>query len=121
MTDVSEILFYIQIILFCLNILVLILYSIPIILVQRFCIRYNLLSLNVCLACLNRTLDWLVFRIIAKFDIQLLFRDSTCGFLLYIQMMCICQASYSIILISIKQFCNIYCITQIVTLKQANG
>jgi hypothetical protein len=107
MVYASDILFYIKTILFVLIITAFVVYSLPIIFIPRFRIRYNILTLNLCLATLCCVLCWCVYETIAQFNTKLLFRDSTCGFLLYMVMMCLCQASFSNLNISVIQLCDI--------------
>ena len=107
MASFWEILSYIKISLFLLIIVGNIIYSIPIIFVRRLHIRYNILTLNVCLASMSCAIYWLIFSTMGEFNSRLLYRENTCQFLLYMQLMVVFQASYSIVLISVNQLCDI--------------
>ena len=107
MVTVWEILNYIKLSLFPLIIIANIIYCIPIIFIRRFHIRYNILTMNMSLASMSCAMYWAAYTVVLQIDFRFLFKDSTCPVLLYMQLMVIFQASYSIILISINQFCDI--------------
>jgi len=105
MADVEFILFFFQIGLFAIIILLALTYLIPILLFRQFRHRLNIFTVNVSMAVLCCSLYWFVYYFLQQFDVQELFSLKNCYLVFYTQAMFTVQIPLALAVVSIHRLC----------------
>jgi hypothetical protein len=107
MTELVDIVHYIQILVIIITILLGILYSIPILLIHRFQNFNNIFTANICLSIITCNIYWLLYYLLLNFHPQYLSTENICSILVYFDMMCPFQVSLAFLVISVNRLCSI--------------
>lgn len=109
MVDLQTILSYFRICLFGLIIVVSLIYSIPIIFLRRFHYRYNILTLNICLATTFASIYWFFFYLMFHLDTwaTFTFLMNNCRFSSIFPVILTLQVPFSFVTTSINRFCAV--------------
>lgn len=107
MASATYILFWVQILLVGLTLVLACLNSLVIVFVRRFRDRLNVFTFNLCLANIVCCLVWLVYDLLTEFDPRQLSRKETCRLMIYAQMMCTLHLPLAFLVVSIHRCCSI--------------
>jgi len=107
MTELVDIVHYVQILVIIITILLGIIYSISILLIHRFQNFNNIFPANICLSIIICDIYWLLYYLLLKFHPQYLWTENICSILIYFRMMCPFQVSLAFLVVSANRLCSI--------------
>ena len=107
MTESIEVIQDILIVIIVLTILLAIIYSIPIVCIDRFRNFNNFLTVNLCLSKITCNVYWLTHYLLLKCHPEYLFVEQVCHLLTYFEMMCTIQVPLAFLAISAHRLCAI--------------
>lgn len=107
MADILDILTILDAFLHIGDVLIIIVYCIPMIINAHFWKSTYLYILNIAVGMLIANIYLIVYFILMSYAADALFMESTCALVFYMRMMSTCQAAYTIILFTINRFCLI--------------
>ena len=107
MTELVDVIHYIQIFFIILTILLALIYSLPIVFIRRFRNFNNIFTVNLCIATVCSNLYWMLYYLLLKFHPQYLAEETTCFILIYLEMMCTFQVPLAFLVVSVNRLCSI--------------
>ena len=112
MADLSRIFALLKIIVFGINIVLALFYSLSMLCIRRLRKRINILTLNICFGTICISVYFMLYFIMYEYHIEYLFTETTCTFLFYAQSTCLCGCSFAFVTLTINRFFTILCHTQ---------
>lgn len=107
MADAVFAISFLQVCALSLNILLTLIYSIPLICFQRLRHRMHIFTINVCMAILCCSIYWLTAYIMTDTNVRQFYSAKTCSLVFYAQTMCTLQVPLALMVVSIHRLCCI--------------
>jgi hypothetical protein len=107
MVDASRVVTVLHTCTLVLNIVLALVYSIPLIVIRRLRNRIHVFTINACMATVCCCIYWLASDIMTQTNVQQFYSAKTCSLVLYAQTMCTIQVPLALMMVSIHRLCRV--------------